>query len=148
MSFFADKLLGTPYVAHTLEGDREYLSINVDQLDCTTFVETLAALTKAAKAKSPSWYAYASALESIRYHSGHIDGYASRLHYISAWIIENANRGNFTEITSSLPHSEYLTKQSTTCRHTATTTPHSPTAPPLKASGILKPATTATCIHT
>ena len=57
MSFFADKLLGTPYVAHTLEGDREYLSINVDQLDCTTFVETLAALTKAAKAKSPSWYA-------------------------------------------------------------------------------------------
>ena len=110
MSFFADKLLGTPYVAHTLEGDREYLSINVDQLDCTTFVETLAALTKAAKAKSPSWYAYASALESIRYHSGHIDGYASRLHYISAWIIENANRGNFTEITSSLPHSEYLTK--------------------------------------
>ena len=86
MSFFADKLLGTPYVAHTLEGDREYLSINVDQLDCTTFVETLAALTKAAKAKSPSWYAYASALESIRYHSGHIDGYASRLHYISAWI--------------------------------------------------------------
>ena len=27
MSFFADKLLGTPYVAHTLEGDREYLSI-------------------------------------------------------------------------------------------------------------------------
>ena len=69
MSFFADKLLGTPYVAHTLEGDREYLSINVDQLDCTTFVETLAALTKAAKAKSPSWYAYASALESIRYHS-------------------------------------------------------------------------------
>lgn len=110
MSFFADKLLGTPYVAHTLKGDREYLSINVDQLDCTTFVETLAALTKAAKAKSPSWYAYASALESIRYHSGHIDGYASRLHYISAWIIENANRGNFTEITSSLPHSEYLTK--------------------------------------
>ena len=86
MSFFADKLLGTPYVAHTLEGDREYLSINVDQLDCTTFVETLAALTKAAKAKSP------------------------RLHYISAWIIENSNRGNFTEITSSLPHSEYLTK--------------------------------------
>lgn len=39
-------------------------------------------------------------------------------------------------------------KQSTTCRHTATTTPRSPTAPPLKASGILKPATTATCIHT
>ena len=110
MSFFADRLLGTPYVAHTLEGDREYLTINVDQLDCTTFVETLAALTKASMAKSPSWYAYASALENIRYHSGRIDGYASRLHYISAWIIENSNRGNFREITSSLPHCESLTK--------------------------------------
>lgn len=110
MSFFADKLLTTPYVAHTLEGDKEWLTINIDQLDCTTFVETLAALTKAAKAKSPSWYAYAAALEDIRYHSGHIGGYASRLHYISAWIIENTNRGNFREITSSLPHSENIIK--------------------------------------
>lgn len=110
MSFFADQLLSTPYVAHTLEGEKEWLTINVDQLDCTTFVETLAALTKAAKAKSPSWYAYAAALEAIRYHSAHIDGYASRLHYISAWIIENSNRGNFREITSSLPHSENTIK--------------------------------------
>ncbi len=110
MSFFADKLMGTPYVAHTLEGDREYLTINVDQLDCTTFVETLVALTKAAVAKSPSWYSYASQLENIRYHSGHINGYASRLHYISAWVIENANRGNFREITGQIPSSEAVVK--------------------------------------
>ena len=110
MSFFADKLIGTPYVAHTLEGDREYLTIDVDELDCTTFVETLVALTKAAKAKSPSWYTYASQLENIRYHSGAIDGYASRLHYISAWVIENSNRGNFREITGQFPHNEKVIK--------------------------------------
>ncbi len=110
MSFFADKLMGTPYVAHTLEGDREYLTINVDQLDCTTFVETLVALTKAAVAKSPSWYSYASQLENIRYHSGRISGYASRLHYISAWIIENTNRGNFREITGQIPNNESVVK--------------------------------------
>ena len=148
MSFFADKLLGTPYVAHTLEGDREYLSINVDQLDCTTFVETLAALTKAAKAKSPSWYAYASALESIRYHSGHIDGYASRLHSSAHGLSKTPTAETSRKSRQAFRTANTSQKQSTTCRHTATTTPRSPTAPPLKASGILKPATTATCIHT
>lgn len=110
MSFFADKLMGTPYVAHTLEGDREYLTINVDELDCTTFVETLIALTKSAMNRQPSWYAYASNLETVRYHSGQINGYGSRLHYISAWIIENSNRGTFKEITTSIPTAETTVK--------------------------------------
>lgn len=110
MSFFADKMLGTPYVAHTLEGEREYLTINVDQIDCTTFVETLMALTKAAMAKSPTWYTFASKLEGIRYRSGQLNGYASRLHYVSAWIVENTARGNLREITSGVEQSEYQTK--------------------------------------
>lgn len=46
VEFYANELLGTPYVAHTLEGEREWLTINIDQLDCTTFVETLYALTR------------------------------------------------------------------------------------------------------
>ena len=35
---------GTPYAAHTLEGETEALRVNLDSLDCTTFVETVAAL--------------------------------------------------------------------------------------------------------
>ena len=110
MSFFADKLLGTPYVAHTLEGETEMLTINVDQLDCTTFVETLIALTKASLTNTPTWYSYAAQLENIRYRAGQLNGYPSRLHYISAWIVDNTARGNFIEITSCMPHSETIVK--------------------------------------
>lgn len=106
MSFFAEKLIGTPYVAHTLEGDKEYLTINIDELDCTTFVETLIALTRSAMQSSPTWYTYASNLEKLRYHNGELNGYASRLHYISAWVMENTNRGYIKEVTSSLAHSD------------------------------------------
>lgn len=110
MSFFADKLLGTPYVAGTLEGDREYLTINVDELDCTTFVETLIALTKAAMANSPTWYTYAAKLENVRYRNGELEDYASRLHYISAWVVDNTARGNFQELTSAIPTARPLVK--------------------------------------
>ena len=41
VSFYGHQLLGRPYVAHTLEGESEMLTINIDELDCTTFVETL-----------------------------------------------------------------------------------------------------------
>ena len=44
--FFARKFLGVPYVAHTLEvNDSEQLVVNTRQLDCTTLVETVTALT-------------------------------------------------------------------------------------------------------
>lgn len=110
MSFFANQFREMPYVAHTLEGDSELLTINVDQFDCTTFVETLIALTKAAMTKNPTWYSYAAQLENIRYRGGELNGYPSRLHYISAWIVDNTARGNLREITSSLPHSENIVK--------------------------------------
>lgn len=110
VSFYADKLLGTPYVAHTLEGDQEFLTINIDELDCTTFVETLMALTMSTMQNSPTWYTYAANLEKIRYHNGKVNGYASRLHYISAWIVENTARGFIEERTSALPHAEQQIK--------------------------------------
>lgn len=110
MSFFADKLLGTPYVAHTLEGDKEYFTINVHQLDCTTFVETLLALTKTSMAKATDWTAFAEKLETIRYRSGKAGGYPSRLHYTSAWIVENTARGNVSEITSRFQSAENIVK--------------------------------------
>ncbi|MDE5657151.1 MAG: DUF1460 domain-containing protein, partial [Muribaculaceae bacterium] len=41
----AMRFAGTPYVAHTLEGTPEMLTVNLDELDCTTFVETVMALS-------------------------------------------------------------------------------------------------------
>lgn len=108
--FYATKLIDTPYVAHTLEGDREILTINIDELDCTTFIETLIALTKTTLSDRNTWRDYAMNLENIRYRNGKIKDYASRLHYISDWIMDNTSRGNIKEITSAISRSSYEIK--------------------------------------
>lgn len=110
VEFYARQLLGTPYVAHTLEGDSEMLTINVHELDCTTFVETLYALARATLGGRYSWRDYAACLENIRYRGGEMGDYSTRLHYISEWIIDNHMRGNLVEITSDLPHADFLVK--------------------------------------
>ena len=105
---YGEWLLGTPYVAHTLEGDTEMLTINIDELDCTTFVETLYALTRTTLTGRYSWRDFAHNLEDIRYRGGNLNGYASRLHYISDWIIENTFRGNIKECTQDFNGVQYM----------------------------------------
>ena len=100
--FYAHKLVGTPYVAHTLEGKTEMLTINIDQLDCTTFVETLYALVRTTLSGSTSWRDYASNLENIRYRDGRMGDYSTRLHYMSDWIVNNSSRSNIVDVTSSI----------------------------------------------
>ena len=107
---YGEWLMGTPYVAHTLECDKEMLTINIDELDCTTFVETLYALTRTTLSGRYSWRDFAHNLEAIRYRGGNINGYASRLHYISDWIIENTYRGNIKEFTPELDGVQYMVK--------------------------------------
>ena len=110
VSFYAHQLLGTPYVAHTLEGDTEMLTINIDQLDCTTFIETLYALTRTTLNGRINWRDYAANLENLRYRNGIMGDYASRLHYISEWAVNNSARGNIVEITAELPHAQHIQK--------------------------------------
>lgn len=108
--FYAHKLEGTPYVAHTLEGERELLTINIDELDCTTFVETLYALTRTTLNGRYSWRDYANHLEDLRYRRGQMGDYSTRLHYISDWIIDNSNRGNLIDVTSDIKCVRYKIK--------------------------------------
>lgn len=110
VEFYARQLLGTPYVAHTLEDSREWLTINIDQLDCTTFVETLYALTRTTLDGRTSWRDFARNLESIRYRDGHLGDYSSRLHYISDWIVNNFHRGNIREVTGEIDGVRYDVK--------------------------------------
>ena len=110
VSQYARWLLDKPYVAHTLEGDEEMLTINIDELDCTTFVETLYALARTTLNKRYSWRDYAHNLENVRYRGGEMKGYASRLHYISDWIIDNNHRGNLREVTHDMSGVKYNVK--------------------------------------
>ena len=110
VAFYAKQLLGTPYVAHTLESDREWLTINIDELDCTTFVETLYALTRATLDMRRSWRDFARNIESIRYRNGELGDYSSRLHYVSDWILNNSARGIVRDITPDIPGATYMVK--------------------------------------
>lgn len=110
IEFYARKLLGTPYVAHTLEADKEVLTINIHELDCLTFIETLYSLTRATLNGRYSWRDFAANIENVRYRGGEMGDYSSRIHYISEWIIDNHVRGNLVEVTPDLPHVDYMVK--------------------------------------
>ena len=98
---FAKQMLGVSYVAGTLDGnEEEQLVIRTDALDCTTFVETVLALCIADKREERSFAGFKKALTDVRYRDGHLDGYASRLHYFSDWISNNERMGFVKECTS------------------------------------------------
>jgi len=99
--------IGTPYVAQTLEtGTEESLVIDLEGLDCTTFVENVLALGLIKKNSETNFDAFAKALEKIRYRDGNLDGYVSRLHYFTEWIKNNESKGLVNDITEWLGGTE------------------------------------------
>ena len=97
--WFARQFYGVPYVAHTLEvNDREQLVVNTRQLDCTTLVETVTALTLCVKQEKRQWTDYLQALRILRYRQGVLNGYPSRLHYFTDWILDKQQMGLVEEI--------------------------------------------------
>lgn len=102
--FFARKFIGVPYVAHTLEvNDSECLVVNTSELDCTTLVENVVALTLCVAEGRLSFDGYKDMLTLIRYRQGVLDGYPSRLHYFSDWILDNSAKGIVSEVQAPSP---------------------------------------------
>lgn len=98
--FFAQKMMGIPYVANTLDvKDEETLIVHLDKVDCTTFVETVLALSLTEKKGKIDFGSFKQALQYVRYREGRLDGYASRLHYFSDWIKDNEKKGIVRERT-------------------------------------------------
>ena len=96
------RLVGTRYEPHTLEiPGPERLVINLEMLDCVTFVENVLVMARlawtadAALIDDPQRFpdAYRRELTAIRYRGGVLDGYPSRLHYFSDWIGDNEAMG-------------------------------------------------------
>lgn len=97
MVYFARKLTDIPYVAKTLEKNRrEQLVVNLRQLDCTTYVETVTALTLCMKHRQYAFNDYCRYLRLLRYEGGEVD-YVHRLHYFSSWISDNTSMGFVSE---------------------------------------------------
>lgn len=106
----AQRFVGTPYVAHTLEGEPEMLTVNVDELDCTTLVETVLAMAMTVGERRNSWRDFIYNLERIRYRNGTLNGYPSRLHYNCDWLVDNAHRGVISDATADFPRVSYVMK--------------------------------------
>lgn len=99
----AKTFLGTPYVAKTLEiGETESLVVNLQGLDCTTFVENVLAFGLLQKQGNWTFDDFTKNLKTIRYRNGVLDGYASRLHYFTDWIRNNETKGLVRDITTDL----------------------------------------------
>lgn len=97
MLYYGLKLRGVPYVGHTLEVNKtEQLVVNLRQLDCTTFVETVFALSLTTKQGSVGWDDYCRNLQSVRYENGVPEGYPSRNHYFLWWVERNKEKGFVT----------------------------------------------------
>lgn len=110
MCQIAESLVGTPYAAHTLEGNPEQLTIGMDEFDCTTFIETVAALAMTKAEHRSSWRDFIYNLRSLRYRGGKVKGYGSRLHYFSDWVVDNFHRGNILEVTDRIAPATYQVK--------------------------------------
>lgn len=108
--WIASRFAGEPYVGGTLEGPQEQLTVNLDEFDCTTLVETALAINATASSPRRDWREFLFNLERLRYRSGLMTDYASRLHYITEWIADNAHRGHLTETTQLMPRVSYMEK--------------------------------------
>lgn len=104
------QFLGKPYISHTLDTNpTEQLVVNLREFDCTTYLETVLALSLAwheAGSKQKSFLfeqTFRNYLTKLRYRDGRIDGYASRLHYFSDWLRDNERKGLLVDVTHTLP---------------------------------------------
>ena len=102
MIITAKEMLGTAYVAGTLEQVPEKLMVSLVETDCILFVESCLAVALNAKKGIYHPDSLCATVQSFRYRNGKVDGYASRIHYTSEWIRQGEGRGIFEEITDVL----------------------------------------------
>jgi len=94
MYYFGRQLENVPYVAHTLEvGEKEHLVVNIHELDCSTFMETVTALTLCDVNGKRTFKDFCHYLQQIRYRQGKLTDYTSRLHYFTWWSEDNVKKG-------------------------------------------------------
>ena len=97
--YFGRQFLGVPYVAHTLElGDTEHLIVNLHELDCTTFVETVTALALCDQQDVRTFSQFCKNLTTLRFRQGKMTDYTSRLHYFTWWAEDNERLGIVRDI--------------------------------------------------
>ena len=97
------QLLNTPYVGGVLDKpETENLVVDLSRLDCVTFLESVVAISRTIKKGQTQFDDFCRELKFIRYRDGVMNGYASRLHYFTEWIQNNAQKGILEPITADI----------------------------------------------
>lgn len=95
--------IGKPYVAHTLDrNSSEKLVVNLDELDCTTYLENVVAMVLCIDRGLTTFDDFADMLTKIRYRGGKLS-YENRLHYFHWWLTDNERMGFVEEISTPNP---------------------------------------------
>lgn len=111
MARLGETFVGTAYVPGTLDPDGpERVVVDFRRLDCVTFVETVFATARFVRTvgstalddRPAAEARYEDLLTDLRYRDGRLNGYASRLHYFSDWMADNARRGRVVDLADAL----------------------------------------------
>lgn len=95
--------IGTPYRTGDLDAfETERLVVTLRSLDCWTSIEACLSIALCAEAGAQDFQHYRDYLRQLRYWGGHIQGYGSRIHYFSGWILQNEQHGYFRDISAEL----------------------------------------------
>ncbi|MEO6038593.1 MAG: N-acetylmuramoyl-L-alanine amidase-like domain-containing protein [Saprospiraceae bacterium] len=104
----AQSFLGAPYVTGSLEDPGpEQLIVNLRQLDCWTFLENSLAI---ALSSQGDFQVYQDQLQQLRYWGGTVNGYGSRIHYFSGWVLQAQALGYLRDLTADIGGIPYRKK--------------------------------------
>lgn len=116
--------LETPYVASTLErGEKEELYVNINETDCILFVESCLALAQTAISGDTTYTNFCKKIQDLRYRNGVVDGYPSRMHYTSEWLLQAEKNGYLSEQSKEIANTplnqkfSYMTEKSDSYKH-------------------------------
>ena len=98
-----EQLIGRPYVAGMLDAPpSETLVVDLTGFDCVLYIENVLAISRMIALGQSDFDDYTAGVQALRYRGGALDGYCSRLHYFSEWILDNGARGGLENITASI----------------------------------------------
>ncbi len=101
VQWVGEQLRGRPYVAGLLDAPpRETLLADLTRFDCVLFVENVLAVAHTIAMEDTTPEAYVAEIARMRYRSGQMAGYCSRLHYFSDWIADNDTRSIVHNVTA------------------------------------------------
>lgn len=105
-----EEFVGRPYGGRSAKYPETEVYIQLDSMNCVTFVETVTALALTVREGRSSWRDFVYNLKALRYRGGQPNGFASRLHYVTDWGIDVAHRGLIKEVTSLIGSPSYAVK--------------------------------------